>query len=240
MLALILGTYGGAEGAGLGKVSDLQGQTAANGYKGNTIYYGVFMQDSDGNSDYKKGSDGRYQGVAYKVLDNTDTSKVVVMSDKAVDAGNFRTDSGQPDSNQWATSDIKKRLNSNNDSYLSKAFSAKESELLVDATVTTYPYQSTTGGTESTQKIYILSTEEITKYFGVQAADFSTAHPELKAQLTDYAVAQGGLQIDSCNWWLRSPSSTTYRVAIVDFFNKVYLNGYYTYDAYPGVRPVLR
>ena len=72
-LALVLGTYGVASAAGLGKVSDLKAQNGAT--SGNTIYYGAYKQDSDGSGDYKKGSDGRYQGVAYKVLDNTNTVK---------------------------------------------------------------------------------------------------------------------------------------------------------------------
>ncbi len=246
---LVLGNYGAASAAGLGKTSGLIAQNGAT--SGNLIYYGAYKQDADA-GDYKKGTDGRYQGVAYKVMANgTTNNKVVVMAEKIVDAAVFRADRTAADGYQWAQSDIYKQLNTNTNSYLNTAFSSKETGLITDSTITTYDdvAMPTPEGTETTQKIYLLSSEEAAKYFGTNPHDW-VVYPEQQAKITDYAVTQAegdystSLTGDNWHWWLRTPGSIVSELNY-QYVDSIGYDGMYTSGGIPdfvlsGVRPVLQ
>ena len=238
-LGLLLGTYGVANAAGLGKVSDIATT--------NKIYYGTYKQDkaddySDTNKTYKT------QGVAYRVLANdTANKKVTLLSDKILFANVFNASVN--DGNKWSTSAIRTKLNdtTSTNSFINKSFTTTEQKNIADSTVNTDIRDNSgkvTGNYDTTQKIYLLSVNEANTYFADDASRV--------AQGTDYA--KSGYNVSGADsetklytnsngkgyWRLRSPGYNTFIAAFVGDFGDVLDNGLLVHYSHSGARPALQ
>jgi len=120
----------------------------------------------------------------------------------------------------WQHSDIRKYLN---DSFYN-AFVPEEQARILKTEVKNddNPHYNTPGGNDTTDKIFLLSIDEIRKYF----AD-------------DSARVAYGTDGDSGWWWLRSPGfAARVRVGFLSIDNYNYSYGHDVDDKY-GVRPAL-
>jgi len=101
------------------------------------------------------------------------------------------------------------------------------------------PKYSTNPGNATKDKVFLLSIDEVEKYF--------SSDEDRKCVPTEYAIAQGGRTSDSytkggkatCCWWLRSPGYGQLRAAYVYGDALVYCGGSTVISDGGCVRPAL-
>ena len=97
----------------------------------------------------------------------------------------------------------------------------------------------TSGGEITEDRVFLLSLEEIERYFGVKPA-FSSE--ELICYPTQHAVVGGALvdeDTGGCDWWLRSPGGVSGFAANVNHSGDVYSLGTWVDCSSVAVRPAL-
>ena len=212
---------------------------------GEYITFGHYPQTSTGKDNTP---------IEWLVLDVDQISnKALVISRYALDCQPYNSESTGA---TWETCSLRKWLNS---IFLNNAFTAKEQEGIVTETVKTRDntewkayatsYTSVSGGSDTHDKVFLLSIEETMKYGGCSSfADFVNKGTEkMKVIPTKYAVAQGAYQYNGndsiyrlndkgcCLWWLRSPggnSNNASRVRDNGVLSSRKMNG-----TYGAVRP---
>ena len=132
----------------------------------------------------------------------------------------------------WETCTLRKWLNSD---FLNAAFTPEEQDRLQTVTVTVdkNPEFSTNPGNDTQDKVYLLSIDEVNRYF---ASDTKRV-----CMPTKTAVANGAFTGDSraCTWWLRSPGRTTRLAAYVYGIGSIYNFGLNICCDSVAVRPVV-
>lgn len=191
---------------------------------GDTVYFGTYEQDNNA-------SDGK-ENIKWQVLKKRD-NKVLVISMSGIDCLPYN-ESG--DSVTWATSTIRTWLN---ETFLNSAFSEKEQAAIAKTIVTAdkNPHQDfygTNQGTNTSDKIFLLSLHEADKYFLSDGAR--------QCMPTDYAVAKGAY-IDSddggCVWWLRTIGGYQYYPTSVGSDGYIAFYGGSSDDGSICIRPAL-
>ena len=108
----------------------------------------------------------------------------------------------------WETCSLRKWLN---DTFLTAAFTAKEKACIPTITVSAdeNPKYETTPGNSTKDQVFLISSPEAENRFD--------SNTDRKCKPTAYAIAQGSSEdaYGNCSWWLRSPGSTSDRVACV-------------------------
>lgn len=161
---------------------------------GDIVYFGTYEQDNDT-------SNGK-ENIEWRVLAK-ENSRVLVISDKALDCQPYN--SSYTEEVTWENCSLRKWLNG---TFLNKAFSPEEQAQIQNTTVSAdnNPQYSTNPGNATTDKVFLLSINEVEKYFNSDEAR--------KCAPTAYAKAQGASTSDTfktpsgaatCWWWLRSP-----------------------------------
>ena len=139
----------------------------------------------------------------------------------------------------WESCSLREWLNG---TFLNNAFGTKEQTHILKTNVSAEknPKYSTVPGESTTDKAFLLSINEINKYF-------SSNYNARRCILTAYAKANGaytssGYMKDgtsTCCWWLRSPGNIQNCVAIVNIDGSVnYYGMYANYDVF-CVRPAM-
>lgn len=194
---------------------------------GNTILFGSYEQDSDT-------SNGK-EDIKWKILAKED-NRLLLISEKALDCKQYNT---SRDKVTWETCSLRKWLN---ETFLNDAFSADEQALIQNTTVSAdkNPEYSTDPGNATTDKVFLLSIDELNQFFSDTEAR--------KCASTAYAIAQGAYTNDGyktadgdavCWWWLRSPGYSQYDAAYVYRVGAVYSSGdRVDYDCF-CVRPAI-
>lgn len=180
---------------------------------GDKIIFGTYEQDN-------VTSNGTEE-IEWLVLAK-ENNKILVISDKVLDAKQYNNEI--KGNTTWEQCSIRKWLN---DSFLNTAFSKEEMALIQSTTVSAdkNPQYSTNPGNATTDKVFLLSINEVKKYFN----DFHAR----ECALTAYAKAHG-----AALWWLRSPGSP-YSAAFVYPTGALIYNGESVKVSYGGVRPAL-
>ncbi len=169
------------------------------------------------------------ENIEWLVLDKKD-GKVFLISRYALDCQQYNTSySGWT----WEECSVRTWLNR---TFLSVAFSEAEKAMISTVTVSAdkNPEYSTSPGNATRDKIFLLSITEANMYFNSDGARQCAA--------TEYAVAQGGRNIDkNCSWWLRSPGSTRNNSAAFVLYDGDISNAGAGYDRYSNfaVRPAM-
>ena len=166
---------------------------------GDYITFGHYEQDNNT-------SNGK-EAIEWLVLDVQD-DKALVISKYGLDDHRFDT----RNYHGWDKSEIRKWLNS---TFLNAAFTPEEQEAIVTTKISTPDYHGYSGGSDTQDKIWLLSRDEATTYFKNDEAR--------KAVPTKYAVAQGVYQSSRntlngegcCLWWLRSPGDFRHSASYV-------------------------
>ena len=192
----------------------------------NLIKYSELFKISLGN--YKNSE------IEWLVLDKQE-DKMLIISKYALDTVPYNEDY---ESVTWETCTLRKWLN--NDFYNS-AFNEEEKTKIKSSTVTAdaNPEYNTDPGNDTTDKVFLLSINEVKKYFSSDEAR--------KCVPTDYAIAQGAWTSDSykvdgkatCWWWLRSPGYGSDLAAVVIFGGDVGFGGSLVNRGSYCVRPAL-
>lgn len=225
---------------------------------GDRIIFGHYEQDNNT-------ANGK-EPIEWLVLKvDESTNRALLLSRYGLDARAYRPDAQDADDLlAWANSEMRGWMNS---SFLNEAFTEAEQRLIAVTTVKTeenaewmaicekqnWGYKPMNGGTETQDKVFLLSLEEAMEYGGYSTVEefFSGQGSEkLTAMPTAYAIAQGAkfmfnsFDINAmlngqgfCIWWLRSPGGDAYSAfAVIS-------NGGFTIDAadFEGysVRPAL-
>lgn len=195
---------------------------------GDIVYFGTYEQDNDT-------SNGK-ENIEWRVLAK-ENSRVLVISDKALDCQPYN--SSYTEEVTWENCSLRKWLNG---TFLNKAFSTEEQAQIQNTTVSAdnNPQYSTNPGNATTDKVFLLSINEVEKYFNSDEAR--------KCAPTAYAKAQGASTSDTCKtpsgaatcwWWLRSPGDDQSSAAYVYFGGDVFELGNYVYSVLTAVRPAM-
>ncbi len=140
----------------------------------------------------------------------------------------------------WETCDLRKWLNGE---FFTAAFTKEQQARIVAQTVVTpdHPTTATDGGNDTTDRVYLLSSDEAERYFDSDEAR--------KALVTRYADCQNVETDESGHgaWWLRSPGNVASSAAYVRRTDGAVINyGFYVdgdgpvdSNTFEGVRPVM-
>lgn len=195
---------------------------------GDIVYFGTYEQDNDT-------SNGK-ENIEWRVLAK-ENNRVLVISDKALDRQPYN--SSYTEEVTWENCSLRKWLNG---TFLNKAFSTEEQAQIQNTTVSAdnNPQYSTNPGNATTDKVFLLSINEVEKYFNSDEAR--------KCAPTAYAKAQGASTSDTCKtpsgaatcwWWLRSPGDDQSSAAYVYFGGNVFELGNYVFSGLNAVRPAM-
>ena len=193
---------------------------------GDYVLFGTYEQDNDN-------ANGK-ENIEWLVLEVKE-GKALIISKHALDCRPYNTLWGKV---TWANSTIRKWLN---DTFLHTAFSSAERAMIADKIVRQdkNPAYKTEPGHATMDKVFLLSIDEVNRYFDSDEARMCVP--------TAYAIANGAWTSDTytkgdaatCWWWLRSPgfyqdyAAGVGRGGSVDYFG---INVNYDYD---GIRPAL-
>ena len=142
----------------------------------------------------------------------------------------------------WEHSSIRRFLN---EDFFSAAFTAEEQRLIQTTTVVNSdnPIHGTEGGSDTLDKVYLLSLEEVMRYFDISECA-ETFYGHLYACASQYAISKGvWLEIpDStrCWWWLRSSGGNPANACEVGSKGYLSFNGSSVDILERAVRPVIR
>lgn len=201
--------------------------TVKNASVGDTITFGAYEQDNNT-------SNGK-EAIEWTVLDK-DGMSLLLISKQALDCQQYNTSYTDV---TWESCSLRKWMNG---TFLNKAFNAEEQAQIQNTTVSAdkNPEYNTNPGNATTDKVFLLSINEVEKYFNSDEAR--------KCAPTAYAKAQGAYTSDiyktasgaaTCWWWLRSPGDTQTSAATVNHDGSVYYLGYFVSYAHDAVRPAL-
>ena len=175
---------------------------------------------------------GNYHGaVEWLVLDKKD-GKALLISKYCLDAKEY----DKNEKNEfvtWETSTLRQWLNS---CFINEAFTDEEKALICDTYLQNpdNPEYGTDGGNDTTDKVFLLSIDEATRYFASDKARM--------AEATDYAKDKGIFVSEENGkswWWLRSLGRNNSDAAYVDIGGSVRNYGSYANDGESGVRPAM-
>lgn len=172
---------------------------------GDVLTIGSYEQDNNS----KNGS----EAVEWIVLDKQE-KKVLLVSKYGLDCKQYHDEETET---TWETSSIREWLN---EEFLDEIFNEAERSFAAD-TVLNQPAgmkYGIDGGNETTDKMFLLSMEEATKYFDSDPDECDKAR---RIQPTEYAKSQGAMfdteegseYLGNCRWWLRTPGEDKTRAA---------------------------
>lgn len=201
--------------------------TVKNASVGDTITFGAYEQDNNT-------SNGK-EAIEWTVLDK-DGMSLLLISKQALDCQQYNTSYTDV---TWESCSLRKWMNG---TFLNKAFNAEEQAQIQNTTVSAdkNPEYNTNPGNATTDKVFLLSINEVEKYFNSDEAR--------KCAPTAYAKAQGAYTSDiyktasgaaTCWWWLRSPGYNQNSAADVYNDGSVDFGGYIVNYGTDAVRPAL-
>lgn len=207
---------------------------------GNKMSFGSYpMSDASGATN---------ESIEWIVIDKDEANnKILLLSSQIIDCKKYNE---TRDKVTWETCTLRKWLNNE---FYNKAFSSEEKNKIITTNVINKdnPYkESVKGGNSTNDKIFLLSVEEVNKYFS--QADMKSENSKLAAFATNYAKNvdndgeklwinfEKGAPYDGYSYyWLRSPGIYQRDAAGVDYDGKLDNDGRYVDIAVIGVRPVM-
>ena len=208
-----------------GKAPNLFGAQESN------VWFGNYMQSS---ADSK-------EPVKWRVLENKD-GKLFLLADQNLDVVRYNEERIGV---TWADCTLRKWLNGYenhpyDDTFIGNAFSEKELTAVADSEVenANNPEYNANGGSDTTDKVFLLSIAEATNTGYGFTADYDDTDTR-KATNTQYAANGGHTGVGFDNWWLRSPGRVGSHAAIVFYGGLLFCNGYIVSDP-DAVRPAFK
>ena len=181
---------------------------------GDVIEFGRYEQDNN--------TQNGEEPIEWIVLEK-DEDQMLVISKYALDCQPFNT---ERNGTIWETCSLRTWLNVD---FLSNAFVPGEQNYIEETTVNEHENSS---GTDTVDKVYILSVSEAQSFEG--KVDLHECEP------TQYAIAKGTKRLDGlCSWWLRTREPFGNNVAIVNLKGRIDDHGCYMDKDTVAVRPVI-
>lgn len=164
-----------------------------------------------------------FDDIKWRVLAK-ENGKVLLISDRILDAIIFSPRNEVI--SEWKDSFIREWLN---DYFYNAAFTEEEKEAIIKSTIET-------DGEETEDKIFLLSTEDVT-----DRSLYFTNDSERIAKQTLYAVRRGAQTGDESagRWWLRTPGTRENTVQVVRANGSLAENSYTVMSNDCGVRPAM-
>jgi hypothetical protein len=138
----------------------------------------------------------------------------------------------------WAECDLQKYLNGE---FYNK-FSKEQQKRILEVTNKNLPNQwiKTEGGKETRDKIFLLSMEEVVRYFG-DSGQLKNKNPNSKYWINDQYNNNRQPKFNKSRnwWWLRSPGIRSNVAVFVNIGGSICLSGHYVNNGGGGVRPAL-
>ena len=195
-------------------------------------------EDSDGTSMiYANGKYYKKEPIKWRVL-SVDGNDALIVADQNLDTQPFHNENCSEIS--WEGSSIRQWLN--NDFY-STAFIEEEQNAILSTTVSTEnnPQYGTTNGADTTDKLYLLSAEEVrNKSYGFAIYHEMNSQTR-QARNTAFAGAKGAWADDAGNgwWWQRSLGSFPFNAVYAGSEGAVDCSGFIVVNEGGGVRPAM-
>lgn len=189
------------------------------------------------------GKDIKMGGMNWHVLDVQD-GKALVLSELVMNTKEFQKNTSRY--NEWADSSLRAYLNGD---FYKKTFNKKEKERIVSTTLVNNinPEYSKSLGTDTKDKVFLLSAEEVERYFVKEKARIAYADrrtPALRKSAVNSIEMnryEGVYQnYTAWLWWLRTPGSPgtgNYEALCVERSGETHSTK--ISDDYVGVRPAM-
>ena len=181
-----------------------------------------------------------FGGITWRVLD-VQGDRALIISEYIL--ANRRYHYRQFESTTWETSNIRQYLNG---PFLNR-FSEDERARILETNLINYdnPWFGTRGGGDTTDKVFLLSLEELVRYFGDSGylSNWSSLSHPLSGVMTDRfnsaRIASFYSRREGSSWWLRSPGDSPIYPAHVSGDGVVSVRGFVVVWHVAGVRPAL-
>ena len=193
---------------------------------GDTVFFGSYEQDN-------VTTNGK-EDIEWNVLAK-EGDRVFLVSKYALDRKQYNSTYTNV---TWETCSLRQWLNG---MFLNDSFNAEEQALIQDTYVSpdANPKYDKNPGNATTDKVFLLSANEVNKYFG--------SDEDRKCIPTEYAKANGAYTSSSntkngvpiCRWWLRSPGDSQGYVAYVNIGGSVSYYGSSVNAVHECVRPAM-
>ena len=147
----------------------------------------------------------------------------------------------------WENSTIRKWLN---ETFINRAFTAEQRSKIIKSCIENRDNAKwgTKGGNATRDKLFLLSIEEVEKYFkdDESRAAYPTPYAKSKKSVNgnlyvyvddDHIRTNRG---SSCWWWLRSPGDIQFNAANIFPYGKVCSLGNFVFDDRNAVRPAFK
>ena len=206
---------------------------------GDTVTFGAYEQDNDT-------SNGK-EPIEWEVLDIESDGTCLLISRYALDARPYNKDEIDV---TWETCTLRSWLKN---SFYNSAFNTNErSKIVITRNKNeNNPVAGTKGGNDTSDYVFLLSLEEIQKYYSIDkntGEDWRWDGEErLMKYPTAYAKAQDVWLSDPAEdgtgasvWWLRSPGSVSVRAVGADWVGGISVKGGFVHSSYFGVVPAVR
>ena len=182
---------------------------------GDTIVFGKYEQDGDLSNDK--------ESIEWIVLDVKD-NKILVISQYALADKKYQEGDGP---STWEASSLRAWLNS---TFIEDAFSEKERGKILDSSVPADPNPDyeTDPGSNTTDKVFILSIQELEQYLSSDEERICIAAKGSKVVNFD----------GKCFWWARNPGHSQLFAVLVGSDGKFSEYGYFAIDKH-AVRPAM-
>ena len=204
---------------------------------GDTVIFGSYEQDNNT-------SNGK-EAIRWKVLAKK-SGRLLLVSEYGLDAKPYNT---KETSVTWETSTLRTWLNKD---FYNAAFSSSEKSKIQTTSVANAnnPKHETNGGNTTKDKVFLLSYDEIGKYFVLAVDSEGSYNSELCCKPTEYAEAQGAYvagnltkeyesYIGNGACWLRTPGYTQSYATYVSTAGKAYTRGRSVSDKDVAICPVI-
>lgn len=200
--------------------------------KGDTVYFGKYEQDGN----IKNGK----ERIEWKVL-NKKGNKVLLISRKILDVQPYNIEYKDI---TWEKCTLRKWLNKD---FLKAGFSADEQKKIRNTRAINKDNSEfgTKGGKDTTDKIFLLSTDEANKYLKGYTRIAEVTNHSIKQLARLYNRTEKDVKDntfgESKGWyyWLRSPGDKQGNAANVDYLGLISKDGSYIDLYYYGCRPAL-
>ncbi len=218
------------------------------------VWFGNYWQE-DTNGDGKADKNDGKQPIKWRVL-SVEGDEAFLLADKNLDCQKYNE---TETSVTWETSRIRSWLNGygaeankdgkdyRDDNFLSNAFSEDERSAIKTTSVVNNanPVHGTEGGNDTSDKVYLLSIDEVANVkYGFVSSRSDNAESR-RATNTAFTKGQGAWtsayaeDVRNGYWWLRSPGGDSGNASIMSFLGSVLTYGYNAYHRYGAVRPAL-
>ena len=188
---------------------------------------GENLNSNNRNNPYSSAKAGdiiQFGGLDWVVL-NVQDGKALILTDSVIE--NRAYHSKQTDIT-WENCDLRQYLNG---AFYDNTFSPEEKKLIIETTVVNSdnPEYGTPGGNGTTDKVFLLSIDEVDEYMG------DNVHVNIKNK----RIAKHLVTEQASWWWLRSPGGDGDGAASVLGGGHVGVIGFIVVNVENGVRPAL-